>query len=72
MFYLVNLDKHDALNLTIPNCSQLLSTERANKNRDQLSLQVTVSELQQSLQSEQQAAEGKALIFLLCVVMTCD
>ncbi|XP_038584818.1 kinesin-like protein KIF15-A [Micropterus salmoides] len=36
---------------------ELLSTERANKNRDQLSLQVTVSELQQSLQSEQQAAE---------------
>ncbi|XP_044023703.1 kinesin-like protein KIF15-A isoform X2 [Siniperca chuatsi] len=36
---------------------QLLSTERANKNRDQLNLQETVSELHQSLQSEQQAAE---------------
>lgn len=46
-----------------PNCSlhlmQLLSIERADKNRDQLNLQETVSELQQSLQSEQQAAEGK-------------
>lgn len=45
---------------------QLLSTERANGNRDQLSLQETVSELQQSLRSEQQAAEGKVLMFLLC------
>ncbi|TMS20952.1 Kinesin-like protein KIF15-A [Larimichthys crocea] len=36
---------------------ELLSTERANKNRDQLNLQETVSELQQSLQSEQKAAE---------------
>uniref|UniRef100_UPI0037E86546 kinesin-like protein KIF15 n=1 Tax=Semicossyphus pulcher TaxID=241346 RepID=UPI0037E86546 len=36
---------------------ELLSTERANKNRDQLNLQETVSELQQSLQTEQQAAE---------------
>ncbi|KAM8737455.1 kinesin-like protein KIF15 [Acanthopagrus schlegelii] len=34
-----------------------LCTERANKNRDQLRLQETVNELQQSLQSEQQAAE---------------
>uniref|UniRef100_A0A671WCZ0 Kinesin family member 15 n=1 Tax=Sparus aurata TaxID=8175 RepID=A0A671WCZ0_SPAAU len=34
-----------------------LCTERANKNRDLLSLQETVNELQQSLQSEQQAAE---------------
>uniref|UniRef100_A0A8C9ZBR7 Kinesin family member 15 n=1 Tax=Sander lucioperca TaxID=283035 RepID=A0A8C9ZBR7_SANLU len=45
----------------VPNCSlhlmQLLSSERANRNRDQLNLQETVSELQQSLQSEQQAAE---------------
>lgn len=45
---------------------QLLSTERANKNRDQLNLQETVSELQQSLQSEQEAADGKVLMFLLC------
>lgn len=44
---------------------QLLSTERANKNRDQLNLQETVSELQQSLQSEQKAAEGEYLMFLL-------
>ncbi|XP_070776383.1 kinesin-like protein KIF15 [Enoplosus armatus] len=36
---------------------ELLSTEQANKTRDQLNLQETVSELQQSLQSEQQAAE---------------
>ncbi|KAG8013374.1 Kinesin-like protein KIF15-A, partial [Nibea albiflora] len=36
---------------------ELLSTERANKNRDQLNLQETVSDLQQSLQSEQKAAE---------------
>ncbi|XP_078133812.1 kinesin-like protein KIF15 isoform X2 [Sander vitreus] len=36
---------------------ELLSSERANRNRDQLNLQETVSELQQSLQSEQQAAE---------------
>uniref|UniRef100_A0A3Q3GD65 Kinesin family member 15 n=1 Tax=Labrus bergylta TaxID=56723 RepID=A0A3Q3GD65_9LABR len=35
----------------------LLSTERANKERDQLYLQETVSELQQKLQSEQQATE---------------
>lgn len=46
---------------------QLLSTERANRNKDQLSLQDTVSELQKSLQSEQQAAEGsdEVLMFLL-------
>uniref|UniRef100_A0A8C4FF48 Kinesin-like protein n=1 Tax=Dicentrarchus labrax TaxID=13489 RepID=A0A8C4FF48_DICLA len=37
--------------------SYLLSTERAYKNKDQLNLQQTVSELQQSLQSEQQTAE---------------
>lgn len=43
---------------------QLLSTERVNQNRHQLNLQETVSELHQSLQSEQQAAEGKVLIFL--------
>ncbi|KAA8582196.1 hypothetical protein FQN60_008936 [Etheostoma spectabile] len=36
---------------------ELLSSERANWNRDQLNLQETVSELQQSLQSEQQVAE---------------
>ncbi len=48
---------------------QLLSTERADKNRDQLNLQETVSELQQSLQSEQQAAEGKVWYFS-CVVVT--
>eukprot|EP00064_Thunnus_orientalis_P020006 superscaffoldBa00005280_g20137 len=34
-----------------------LSTERANRNKDQLNLQETVSNLEQSLQSEQQAAE---------------
>lgn len=45
---------------------QQLCTERANKNRDQLRLQETVNELQQSLQSEQQAAEGNIQIFLLC------
>lgn len=45
---------------------QLLSTERANRNRDQLNLQETVNELQQSLQSEQQAAEGEVLMFPLC------
>lgn len=37
---------------------QQRSTEQANRNRDQLHLQETVSNLQQSLQSEQQAAEG--------------
>ncbi|XP_070698199.1 kinesin-like protein KIF15 [Pempheris klunzingeri] len=37
--------------------NELLSSERADKSRDQLNLQQTVSELQQSLQSEQQAAE---------------
>ncbi|XP_034380980.1 kinesin-like protein KIF15-A [Cyclopterus lumpus] len=36
---------------------ELLSSERANRNRDHLNLQETVHELQQSLQSEQQAAE---------------
>ncbi|KAM9842620.1 kinesin-like protein KIF15 [Aulostomus maculatus] len=34
-----------------------LCTERANRNRDQLNLQETINTLQQSLQSEQQAAE---------------
>uniref|UniRef100_A0A3Q0T992 Kinesin family member 15 n=1 Tax=Amphilophus citrinellus TaxID=61819 RepID=A0A3Q0T992_AMPCI len=34
-----------------------LSTERSNWNKDQLTLQETVNNLQQSLQSEQQAAE---------------
>lgn len=38
---------------------QLLSTERANRNTEQHDLQETVSKLQQSLQSEQQVAEGK-------------
>ena len=45
---------------------QLLSTERANRNTDQLNRQETANELQQSLQSEQQAAEGKDLMLLLC------
>ncbi|XP_068195591.1 kinesin-like protein KIF15 [Antennarius striatus] len=36
---------------------QLLSAEQANRNRDHLILKETVSELQQSLQSQQQAAE---------------
>ncbi|CAJ1073379.1 kinesin-like protein KIF15-B [Xyrichtys novacula] len=36
---------------------ELLAAERVNKTRDQLNLQETVKELQQSLQSEQQAAE---------------
>ncbi|CAK6956990.1 kinesin-like protein KIF15-B [Scomber scombrus] len=34
-----------------------LSTERANRNRDQLNLQETIINLEQSLQSEQKAAE---------------
>ncbi|KAG7238511.1 hypothetical protein INR49_030784 [Caranx melampygus] len=34
-----------------------LSTEKANRDRDQLNLQDTISELQQSLQSEQKAAD---------------
>lgn len=37
---------------------QQLSTERNNWNKDQLGLQETINNLQQSLQSEQQAAEG--------------
>ncbi|KAM8915283.1 kinesin-like protein KIF15 isoform 2-T2 [Spinachia spinachia] len=36
---------------------ELLSCERANRNKDQLHLQATVCELQQSLLSEQQAAQ---------------
>ncbi|XP_040055964.2 kinesin-like protein KIF15 [Gasterosteus aculeatus] len=36
---------------------ELLSCERANRNKDQLNLQATVCELQQSLLSEQQAAQ---------------
>ncbi|XP_067336732.1 kinesin-like protein KIF15 isoform X2 [Channa argus] len=36
---------------------KLLSTEKANRSRDQLNLQETINELQQSLQSEQQAAK---------------
>lgn len=43
---------------------QVLSNERANRNKEQLDLQNTVSELQQSLQSEQQAAEGKAFVYM--------
>lgn len=42
---------------------QLLSTERADKKNDQLSLQDTISQLQRNLESEQQAAEGKIQIF---------
>lgn len=38
---------------------QLLITERADRKNDQLSLQDTISQLQQNLLSEQQAAEGK-------------
>lgn len=37
---------------------QQLSAERNNWNKDQLGLQETINNLQQSLQSEQQAAEG--------------
>lgn len=37
---------------------QQLSTERNDWNKDQLCLQETINNLQQSLQSEQQAAEG--------------
>lgn len=37
---------------------QLLSNERVNRNTEQQDLQETVSKLQQSLQSEQQVAEG--------------
>ncbi|KAM3595121.1 uncharacterized protein V6R79_018353 [Siganus canaliculatus] len=39
------------------NKDELLSSERSNRSKDQLELQQTVSELQQSLQSEQQAAQ---------------
>lgn len=39
---------------------QLLSTERANTSKEQHDLQETVSKLQQSLQSEQQVAEGNS------------
>lgn len=42
---------------------QLLSTERADRKNDQLSLQDTISQLQQNLLSEQQAAEGKNELF---------
>lgn len=38
---------------------QVLSTERANRNTEQHDLQETVSKLQESLQSEQQSAEGE-------------
>lgn len=58
-----------AINSCFRNCSvclmQLLSTERANSSRDLLNLQENVSELQHSLQSDQQAAEGKLLVSLL-------
>ncbi|XP_029972708.1 kinesin-like protein KIF15 isoform X2 [Salarias fasciatus] len=36
---------------------QLIATERANRNSDQLTAEETINSLQQSLQSEQQAAE---------------
>lgn len=42
---------------------QLLSTERADRKNDQLSLQDTISQLQRNLLSEQQAAEGKMSYF---------
>lgn len=48
---------------------QLLSTERANRNKDQLKLQETINEMQQSLESEQKAAEGNDQMFLLCYVI---
>ena len=38
---------------------QQLSAERAKRNTDQLSLQETVIELKQSLQSEHQASDGE-------------
>lgn len=44
------------------NCAvlmQVLSTERANRNTEQHDLQETVSKMQESLQSEQQSAEGE-------------
>lgn len=47
-----------ACNSTFP--MQLLSTERANTSKEQHDLQETVSKLQQSLQSEQQVAEGNS------------
>lgn len=43
---------------------KLLSTERADRNNELLTLQDTITQLQQKLQSEQQAAEGKVLMFL--------
>lgn len=45
---------------------QLLSTERANRNREQLNLQENITVLQQRLESEQQAAEGIVQMSLLC------
>lgn len=39
---------------------QQLHAERASRSKDQLSFQETVNALQQSLQSEQQAADGEA------------
>lgn len=42
---------------------QLLSTERADRKNDLLSLQDTNSQLERSLQSEQQAAGGKIHIY---------
>lgn len=44
---------------------QLLSTERADRKNDLLSLQDTNSQLERSLQYEQQAAGGKIQIFYL-------
>lgn len=46
---------------------QLLSTERADRKNDLLSLQDTNSQLQRNLQSEQQAAEGKIQIIFFRV-----
>lgn len=43
---------------------QRLSTEQADKNNDLLALQDTITQLQENLKSEQQAAAGKVLIFL--------
>lgn len=44
---------------------QQLSTQKANRDRYHLNLQDTISDLQQSLQSEQKAADGEPLMFNL-------
>lgn len=46
-----------------------LSTEKTDSGKDQLTMQETISNLQQSLQSEQQTTEGQNDISPVCLIL---